>query len=98
MRVYLGNNYTYNTGGEALCEDCGRKSPTLATITWEDGVGYGGTYCKVHSLKGADIGKEQVSEIIDLWNRAEERARQAVPFSDFCKRLSGAVESVREAR
>jgi len=91
MRIYLGNGYTYNSGGEMACDDCGRKSPTLATITWEDGVGYGGTYCKSHSLRGADIGKEQISEIVDLWNGAEYQARHTISFEEFCGKLRTAV-------
>lgn len=98
MRVYLGNGYTYNTGGEMACDDCGRKSPTLATITWEDGVGYGGTFCKVHSLRGADIGKESVQEIISLWNGAEIQAQRTMPFDQFCVSLSAAIEASRTAR
>lgn len=98
MRVYLGNGYTYNTGGEMACEDCGRKSPTLATITYDDGIGYGGTFCKVHSLRGADIGKESVQEIISLWNGAEIQAKRTVPFDAFCGSLSAAVEAARVSR
>jgi hypothetical protein len=60
--------------------------------TWDDGLGYGGTFCKSHSLRGADIGKDEISDILDLWNRAEYQARRTVTFDEFCGKLRTAIE------
>lgn len=96
--LYLGSGYTYKpTGGR--CDECGRTSPTMATITYDDGCGYGGEYCRTHSLypSRVEIGKETVAEVVALWNRAESVARSAVTFDQYVGKLRSAIETGRIA-
>lgn len=94
--IFLGNGYTYKSGG-GRCEECNRTSPTLATITYDDGLGYGGEWCKPHSLypSRVDIGVETVQEVIELWNRAESAARSAITFDQYVGKLRTAIEAGR---
>lgn len=94
--IYLGKGYTYHRGGKR-CDECNRSTPTMATITYEDGIGYGGTFCKTHSLfpSQVDIGVETVAEVMALWNRAESAVRSAVTFDQYVGKLRATIESGR---
>ena len=94
MKLFLGSGYTYKTGG-GKCDECNRTSPTLATITYDDGNGYGGEYCRSHSLYPSriEIGLETVAEVVALWNRAESTARSAVTFDQFVGKIRTAIEA-----
>lgn len=96
MRLLLGSGYTYTTRG-GRCDECNRTSPTLATITFDDGLGYGGEYCRFHSLRPSkvEIGCETVEQVIALWERAESTARSAVTFDQFVGRLRSSIEAGR---
>lgn len=96
MKLLLGAGWTYNSGG-GRCDECNRTSPTLATITYDDGCGYGGEYCRFHSLRPSkvEIGCETVEQVIALWERAESAARSAVTFDQFVGRVRSAIESGR---
>lgn len=95
--IYLGNNTTYKSGG-GRCDECGRTSPTLATIAYDDGNGYGGEYCKTHSLYPSriEIGVETVIEVMALWNRAESAARSALTFDEYREKVREEIQATRE--
>ena len=93
MRLVLGSGYTFNTAGERMCDECHRASTTQATITHDDGTGYGGTYCRYHSLwpSRVEIGKATVAEVLDLWAAAERTARSARTFGEYVAEIRRSI-------
>lgn len=90
MEINLGSGYTYHEKAHtSRCEECPPGAPILPTISFSDGNGYGGTYCRRHSMRVSrvDLGMEKVEEVVALWNMAESQARRLVPFEDFCGQI-----------